>query len=848
MSRLRPTRLASLCLAAAATGALWAAPAWPHATATGTQPASGDILDTPPDQVVVEFNEPVTPVDAATGVVAPNGDRADTGIADTDDPATLTIDLDADLEGTYLVGYRVVSHDGHPIAGTYTFSVGHQTEPPGAEALDADTDGLVGALLYTNRWLGYAGLALALGTGVLVTTGARPRAFGARLIAAGLSAVALTAVAGIALQAAYESGVPLTGLEATALQSAMESNVGMAALLRLLIVLIALPLLRGLVTATETPGRPAQAALAAVGLALTATWPLSGHPMASEPVAVAFAADGLHTAAGLTWAGGITALLAHSLKRDADVPERARRAWTALVPWLLATLVVAGLASALLHIDSLEALTDTRYGNLVALKTAVLGLIVAVGLLTRRAVLRGPGAAPALRRLLGVEIVLAGVVLAAVAVLVQAVPAKTALLEGGEASPVETGELAALVTTEAFSGQLVLEPGRPGANAVRILVTGADGEPFEAVAWEAEWGAEGAEPDTLRLVELREGVLGGQVSVPEAGRYVFAFTLTDAGGDSATAEAVLDLELPVAEGAAGVLAQLEAPLLEVAAEQLGQEPGGVGGQVGPVDPAAHRHRRHERRVGLDQHELGRCDRRRRAQRLGVLEGDVPGEAHEEPAAGAFARERLVAREAVQHHSLGRALLVEDRQDVGVGVAVVDDEGLAAAFGDLDVGAQRPLLGVAAALAGAEVVQARLAERGDPVAGGQLVDRGQGRVEVADERRLVRVQRRRGQDPAVEFGQVGGPPGGVDVGADLHQVRDAGRLGPVDQRADGLVAGLGGDRRVGGMAGGHDVEMGVTVADRGRERLGRGRWIGSFHASTMPWRRARLAAAQARCDP
>ncbi|GAB3998085.1 hypothetical protein GCM10029992_22910 [Glycomyces albus] len=159
-------------------GALWASGAWAHALATGTEPAADEVLDTPPAEVVIEFNEPVTPVDAATGVVAPDGDRVDTGIAEGEGPSVMVISIDADQEGTYLVGYRVVSDDGHPVSGTFNFSVGTETEAPGADALIAETDPLVQGLLYANRGIGYAGLALALGGGVLMAAGlgtARPR-------------------------------------------------------------------------------------------------------------------------------------------------------------------------------------------------------------------------------------------------------------------------------------------------------------------------------------------------------------------------------------------------------------------------------------------------------------------------------------------------------------------------------------------------------------------------------------------------------------------------------------------------------------------------------------------------
>lgn len=534
------TRLAWASLAAALVGALWASGAWAHAMATKTSPASGALLDTPPGEVVVEFNEPVTPVDAATGVVAPDGDRADTGIAQNDAETTLVISVDADQEGTYLVGYRVVSHDGHPVSGTFTYSVGVETEAPSAEALASETDPLVQGLLYGNRWFGYAALALALGAGVLLIAGARPREAAAKLVATGLAVVAMTAVLGLPLQAAYETGTSVSGLDAVGLQSVMESNVGLAALLRLLLVLLALPLMRIVVTSEEEPRPLLATGLAAVGLALTATWPLAGHPMASEPIVVAFIADMVHLAAALTWAGGVLALLILAFRKDSEIPEQGVGLWIALVPWLVANVLVAGLASALLHIDSIEALTDTKYGRLVMLKAALFVVILVAGLFTRRALLRGTEGRRRLRIAAGVETVFLAAVMAAVAVLVQAVPAKTALLET-ETALTESTETAALVATEFYSAQVVLEPGRPGPNSVRIIADDLEGEPFAAVDWTAEYGLEGEATEEMRLIELRTGILAGEVSLPDEGRWIFTFTLTDEAGNSATAEAAVDV-------------------------------------------------------------------------------------------------------------------------------------------------------------------------------------------------------------------------------------------------------------------------------------------------------------------
>jgi hypothetical protein len=85
---------------------------------------------------------------------------------------------------------------------------------------------------------------------------------------------------------------------------------------------------------------------------------------------------------------------------------------------------------------------------------------------------------------------------------------------------------------------------------------------------------------------------------------------------------------------------------------------------------------------------------------------------------------------VEDGALGGADPQQRRDDLVVRVAVVDLQRDAALLGDPDVGLERALLRVAALLAGAEEVEARLADGADARAPGQLVDLGQSVVERA----------------------------------------------------------------------------------------------------------------------
>jgi methionine-rich copper-binding protein CopC len=102
-----------------------AAPAAPvsltlHARLASSTPADGATVESA-EQVVLTFNEAVNPDFVAVRVTGPDGSEADG--KPTSSGAAVTQPLRADLPAsTHTVTYRVVSADGHPVAGTMTFT------------------------------------------------------------------------------------------------------------------------------------------------------------------------------------------------------------------------------------------------------------------------------------------------------------------------------------------------------------------------------------------------------------------------------------------------------------------------------------------------------------------------------------------------------------------------------------------------------------------------------------------------------------------------------------------------------------------------------------------------------
>ena len=139
----------------------WSAgPVSAHAEQLDIDPPAGAILETTPDEVVVTFNEPISLSGGTAEVFDDSGESVPVEASVTD--ASVHIDLPATLDdGTYLVAWRIISQDSHPLSGTSTFSIG---TPSAGGAAEVDLGGGTPAAASLWRVLAMAG-----------TYGRRPR-------------------------------------------------------------------------------------------------------------------------------------------------------------------------------------------------------------------------------------------------------------------------------------------------------------------------------------------------------------------------------------------------------------------------------------------------------------------------------------------------------------------------------------------------------------------------------------------------------------------------------------------------------------------------------------------------
>ena len=532
--------LIGLCGALLLPGAAWA-----HATVVSTTPNADAIVNAAPGKVTVTFDEPVSPVAADTTVVAPDGSPATAGKA-TVDGDRLTYRLRDHLpKGTYLVSYRVISADGHPVPGGFTFSYGKTSPPPTAVAGATGTDPVVTTLVIADRYIGYAGLALVFGPALLLLA-ANPgsRRGAAKLVIAGLSTVAATSMVGLYLQVPYTAGSGLFDINGGDVGAVLASRFGGAAMVRLLLVLVAVPLLHPFLTGRSS-GLP-RGWLGLLGVALAATWSFSGHATTSPAPPLTVLSDTVHIAAVATWIGGLVTLALFALKRSRVAEaERLLPVWSQWATWLVAALAVAGLAQALINVGTVGALVSTTYGWLVIAKLGLFAVLLGTAALARTAVGRiGSGEVVArVRRLVVTELSVAACVLGVSAVLVQTIPAAT--VTGASAASQQRTDTDKTLGGDLFTLQFEIDPGRVGRDAAHVYLFKKDGvTPLRPKEWNGTYGLSsgGVNAVDMDLSVLAPNHASATVNLPKKGDWKFSFTIRTTKWDEDTVSTVVSIK------------------------------------------------------------------------------------------------------------------------------------------------------------------------------------------------------------------------------------------------------------------------------------------------------------------
>jgi copper transport protein len=525
---------------------LAAAPASAHAALVATDPGNGTIVPDAPNKVTLTFSESVQLLSGKIQVLAPDNSRADQG-----EPAvngnTVTIPLrSGGGRGTYLVSYRVLSADSHPVGGSITYSVGAASTAPSATVNDTKVDPVVRGLIPVGKYLGYAGLVLLVGPALvlaLLWPHRLSRRGPARVIWTGMGLVTLSTLMAIWLQVPYSLGTKLFDVRIGDLRDVLGSTFGAVMLVRLGVLCAAAFLLRPLLRGPGAESRTDLALLGVLGVAALATWPLTGHPTASPVAGVSVVIDAIHLAAMSVWLGGLVMLVGFLL-RQADERELAAilPIWSRWAATAVSALILAGVVQALIEVSSIDGLVNSTYGRLILVKVALAAGVLVVAWLSRRIVRsRTAEQKPrGLRRLVAVELVITAVVLGVTAALVQIAPPRTAEAAGTGST---SSTVSQTLTSSTMAMQVDIFPATVGNNSIHLYAYTPDNKPLTVVEWSgtAALPAKGIEPIAIPLLRITDFHAVGDFALPQAGQWTFKFTARTSDVDEQTLTMTADI-------------------------------------------------------------------------------------------------------------------------------------------------------------------------------------------------------------------------------------------------------------------------------------------------------------------
>lgn len=356
-----------------------------HAILLSTSPGAGEVLTSAPTEISLHFSEAVDLSAGTVRVLDTFGTQVDVGRPrhTSGDDTTVVVDVARLAGGGYAVGWKVVSADGHPVDGAFTFSVGDAPQPGIDTVLEAGRsaasgDGWAGTGLSVARAVVYAGLALVLGGWAFPIAcwwdGRRDRAL-RRLIVAGGALVAIGSLGRVWMQSRYVDA---------SIGDIVDTSTGRAWVATAIVA----PVIAGAACALRTRAprwvQSATAAAAAVVLGFLVAH--GGHGAAGRWTALAVALTVTHVTAMGVWIGGLASLLVCLRRASPDDRVLAAIRCSRLALWCVAVLVASGTLQAWRQIESPGDVGRSPFGRTLLVKLGVVALLLVVASASHRLV------------------------------------------------------------------------------------------------------------------------------------------------------------------------------------------------------------------------------------------------------------------------------------------------------------------------------------------------------------------------------------------------------------------------------------------------------------------------------
>ncbi len=502
------SRISVAALAVVALGVLPCA-ASAHAYLIRTSPVASGVLNAPPKTVALTYDEAVEPRFAIISVTNAAGTQETTAPVNRSpaNPDTLVVPLRPNLpQGWYLIYWRAISVDGHPVSGAFTYAVGPNPGPAPQFPVPRISATAVTPQLLITRWAMFLTVMVSIGLFVLRLAIARPairRVPGTSLRSLSVAFVVVSvlgilaipiyldfSIANDSLRSVFDLGTLVPLFRVTAFGRAILD-------LELCYVLFCVAAWVALwVDRPERPHRSVAELVSLTGAVLAAATVLvlpgaAGHAAQTAPRGFSMLFDWFHLLSGSLWLGGLVGLIVLWFSLRA---ERRVAALTVIVPRfsnvaLVSVIVLlgTGTGATIIHMPALDALWETGYGVAILVKIGLLtgAIVLASGnlLRTRPAMIAardrpelGTPAARLLQRLISAEaVVVTGAVFTAALLSSLAPPPPAFALQNSALAKVGPGRVAETVQRAGYRLQVLVSPNKaaaPDSFALRITKGG----------------------------------------------------------------------------------------------------------------------------------------------------------------------------------------------------------------------------------------------------------------------------------------------------------------------------------------------------------------------------------------
>lgn len=459
---------------------VWSTTAFAHAVLMDSSPKAGQQLDAAPKEVTVTFNENVGPIffkildRTGKEVGAPDEIKVD--------GYKLILPLkDALANGTYVLTYRVISADTHPVGATFGFSIGEPMADTSQMSADAGSSTTPWTYVVAgNRWLLYVTMLLAAGSALFTTLVSSPGAVGEAAFRLGRKA-SMVAAASYILSigfggaemvmggggALFSADTWVRGTQSTLTPSAA---IGVPAMLLLMWAF------------GQGAAQPKTGTLLAGSAAAVASFLVTGHAATAEPVWLMAPVVGVHLICTAFWLGALYPLMVSTTAVSAKDSGAIMTEFSVRAVYTVVAIALSGLVISWVQLETPANLLGNDYGISLIRKLVLFAIILGFAaynkmVLTPALEKGDAGSEVRIRRSIKFEYGVYVLILGAAMTLTLTTPPRAIVAQGGAGGGMMAMDgIKATLNADKYVADFELTPAKAGENMIMVTVKDSGGQ------------------------------------------------------------------------------------------------------------------------------------------------------------------------------------------------------------------------------------------------------------------------------------------------------------------------------------------------------------------------------------